>query len=109
MGIFKKEQKRYSWRDVDNLIKRYTDEGGQAIQLSEGVLQSGNWVLYDPECRLCAFVIKEVYVNGWTSEQTIRRYNKLPKNTKSCLNSTNLIKATKPLVSMSVNKGTIIN
>lgn len=79
MGIFKKEQKRYSWRDVDNLIKRYTDEGGQAIQLSEGVLQSGNWVLYDPECRLCAFVIKEVYVNGWTSTQTIRRYNKLPK------------------------------
>ena len=87
MGIFKKEQKKYSWRDVDNLVKRYTDEGGQVIQLSEGVLQSGNWVLYDPKGRLYAFIIKEIYVNCWTSAQTIRRYNKLPKKYERIVNT----------------------
>lgn len=82
MGILKKEQKTYSFRDVDNLVRKYTDEGGQAVQLSEGTLQSGDWILYDPEGRLCAFVIREIYVNCWTSAQTIRRYNTLPKKYK---------------------------
>lgn len=32
---------------VDNLVARYEEEGGYAIQLNEGSLASGDWILYD--------------------------------------------------------------
>ncbi len=69
--------KNYSWQEVEKLIKRYIDKGGSAIQLREGVLGSGDWILTSDT--LYSFVIKEIFVTSWTSAHTIRRYKNLPK------------------------------
>jgi len=69
--------KHYSYKEVDKLIERYIEKGGEAIQLNEGVLGSGDWILTSDT--LCSYVIKEVFVTSWTSTHTIRRYKTLPK------------------------------
>lgn len=69
--------KNYSWQEVEKLIKRYIDKGGSAIQLREGVLGSGDWILTSDT--LYSFVIKEIFVTSWTSSHTVRRYKTLPK------------------------------
>ena len=73
--------KTISLSGLDRLIERYTDKGGLVHQMREGVLLNGDLLLYspDPELNLKTFVVKEVFVNGWMSDQTIRAYNKCPK------------------------------
>mgnify|MGYP003590315867 FL=1 len=66
---------------LDNVIKlidRYIERGGQAHQINEGVLMHGDWILFDPNGLWKTIIIKEVYVNAWTSKQTVRMYNKTP-------------------------------
>lgn len=38
----------------------------------------GDWVLFDTNGVWKTIIIKEVYVNEWTSKQTVRMYNKTP-------------------------------
>lgn len=78
-----------TFRTVDNLISRYIDAGGTAIQLDKGCLQSGDWVLFDISGRLKCFYIFERHLNEWSSDQVIRQYscwdnfpNKYKKMTK---------------------------
>ena len=63
---------------IIRLIDRYIERGGQAHQINEGVLMHGDWLLFDTNGLLKTIIIKEVYVNAWTSEQTVRMYNKTP-------------------------------
>ena len=63
---------------VIRLIDRYIERGGQAHQINEGVLMYGDWVLFDTRGLWKTIIIKEVYVNEWTSKQTVRMYNKTP-------------------------------
>ena len=79
--------RKYStdYHQVDSLISRYIDAGGEAIQLDEGVLQSGDWILYDEFNTLKCFVITEEYLNEWSSTQLVKVYpcyEKLPKKYK---------------------------
>ena len=69
----------YTCTQVDNLISRYIDAGGDAIQTNEGVLGSGDWILFDFPNKLKCFVITEIYLNEWSSTHKIRSYNKIPK------------------------------
>ena len=69
----------YSLEAVSKLIDTYISKGGEALQTDEGVLMHGDWLLYDLNGKLKFIVIKEVYVNEWTSRQTVRKYNKIPK------------------------------
>lgn len=69
----------YGYKQVDALIEKYVSKGGEALQLNEGVLCSGDWLLFDFSGHLKFIVIKEVALNSWSSAQTIRRYNKIPK------------------------------
>lgn len=75
----------YSYKQVDALIEKYANKGGETLQLDEGVLGSGNWLLFDYSGRLKFIVIKEVYLNEWSSAHTIRKYNKMPKKYEKIL------------------------
>lgn len=85
MENYRRQQKLYSFKEVDNLIERYIKAGGEAVQTDEGVLGSGNWVLFDTTGKLRSFVINEVYLNEWSSAHTIRGYKKLPKKHEALL------------------------
>ena len=70
--------KLYSLKSVERLIDRYLDiEGGEIKTIEEGVLGYGVTVCTAPNKKTS--VIKEIYINGWSSGHTIRKYNKTPK------------------------------
>ena len=75
----------YSYTQVDELIQKYADKGGGTLQTDEGCLGSGDWLLFDHSGRLKFIVIKEVYLNEWSSAHTIRKYNKIPKKYEKIL------------------------
>lgn len=79
--------KYYSCTSMDNFISRYIERGGQAYCIDDGVLTSGDWILFDTRGKLKFCIIKEVYINDWSSGQTIRRYKKLPKKYKELLSN----------------------
>ena len=77
-----------NYRTVDNLLRRYIDAGGVAVKLNDGVLQSGDWLLFDPTGGLRCFYIFERYLNEWSSDQVIRQYSywdKFPKKYKKMI------------------------
>ena len=76
----------YTYQQIDKLIERYSNiENSETIQISEGVLGSGNWILTAPGKKTA--IINEVYVNAWQSTHTVKIYNKTPKKYQSILNN----------------------
>jgi len=69
--------KTYSVKAVDNLISRYIDKGGEVTEIEEGVLGHGHLVLHG--AGLKTTVVKEVYLNEWSSAHKVRTYNETPK------------------------------
>lgn len=69
----------YTCTSIDNFISRYIEKGGQAYCTNEGVLTSGDWILFDTRGRLECCIIKEVYINSWSSGQSLRKYRRLPE------------------------------
>lgn len=70
----------YDSNQVENLINQYLSAGGEMIQIEEGVLGHGFIILYDDGTnKLLQIVIKETYLNEWSSAHKIRRYKILPK------------------------------
>jgi hypothetical protein len=69
--------KIYSLEAIEKLISHYTKNGGSIETIKEGTLGYGTTVL---KCEKLKFaVIKEVYLNEWSSGHTVRLYNKLPQ------------------------------
>lgn len=69
----------YSLKDCETLIDKYINEyEGQMTQLEEGILGLGTLILHDAEGKK-TIIIKEIFVNSWTSTHSIRKYNKMPK------------------------------
>ncbi len=62
---------------VQNLIDQYIDKGGHIEEIEEGVLGFGTIILSANGYKYA--IIKEVYLNSWSSGHTIKFYNKLPK------------------------------
>jgi len=79
--------KLLSNEQIGNLITNYTIKGGEVIWLKDGGLTSGDFLLYDPADKLKFFVIKEVFVNAWSSLQSVRGYNKIPKKYIKIINN----------------------
>lgn len=76
-------QALYSIEDLEALISRYEDEGGQVYRLGDESLGLGTVILTAPEeLHLYSFIIKEIYLNEWSSGHTLRKYKKLPKKYK---------------------------
>lgn len=76
--MFPREKTLYTSTSVDELIAKYTEAGGQVLQMREGTLGCGDVLLYDETGKLYTFVIREVYINEWSSGHTIRKYRKIP-------------------------------
>lgn len=71
------KQKLYTISSTDGFINSMIEKGWNGIQLNEGSLGVGDWVLIAPNERKWNFIIREVYLNAWSSAQTIRRCRKL--------------------------------
>ena len=67
----------YSVHSTDEFIRDMCNKGWEGIQLNEGSLGCGDWVLIAPNERKWNFVIKEVYLGPYSSGQTIRRCRKI--------------------------------
>lgn len=77
----------YDCGQVQNLIDRYTKEGGQTFQMREGILGYGDLMLYDESGKLRTFIVHEVFQSCWSSVHTIRGYNKMPKKYRNMLDT----------------------
>ena len=74
----------YNYQSAEKIINQYIERGGEAKQLDEGTLCIGDWICYGDGLKTC--IIKEVYINDWSSGQSIRFYNKTPKKYINLLN-----------------------
>ena len=72
------KQTIYDWKSteeyIDSIVSKY---GHEAVQLNEGSLGIGDWVLISPDEKHYHIVIREVYVSSVCSGQTIRKCSKL--------------------------------
>lgn len=75
----------YSTSDIDELISRYLQSGGEMLQMREGILGVGDVLLYDTSGKLKTFVITEVALNEWSSAHKLRGYRKMPKKYSAIL------------------------
>lgn len=73
------KQSIYSISSTQEFISSMIEKGWDCIQLDEGVLGVGDLVLIAPDDKHYNFVIREVYLNEWSSGQTIRKCAKLSK------------------------------
>lgn len=68
--------KLYSCKAVKQLIDFYIRKNGYAVTIEEGSLGYGIMILYGEGLKTT--IVKEVYLNQWSSVHTIRHYNKIP-------------------------------
>lgn len=72
--------KIYSFAAVENCIEELLNNGYEYIQLREGVLGCGDIVMISPEQgKKYNFIIREVFLNSWSSGHTVRRCMKISK------------------------------
>ena len=67
----------YTSTAIDQLINNYIEKGGEVTELEEGVLGHGHLLLHG--AGLKTTVVKEVYINEWSSGHKVRSYNETPK------------------------------
>lgn len=67
----------HSCKAVEDLIQKYVDLGGTVEEVIPGTLGYGLTLLYG--YGLKSIVIREVYLNEWSSAHTVRMYKKMPK------------------------------
>lgn len=76
--------KFYGLETIKGLIKKYVDLGGEVSILEEGVLGYGTLLLHNAPGKK-VIVIKEVYLDPWSSGHTVKMYNKMPKKYEEVL------------------------
>lgn len=65
----------YNQTAIDNLFKQYENRAGFMSYLIPGSLLDG-YILTAPGCKTT--IIKEVYLNEWSSGYSVRMYNTIP-------------------------------
>lgn len=70
--------KTYNLSSCETLITNYIKYGGTSTVLSEGVLGLGTVLLHSAAGKK-TILIKEFFINSWTSGHSVRMYNKVPK------------------------------
>ena len=76
--------KTYTLKAIEELIQRYLNFRGEADTLEEGTLGYGTLLLHNAPGKK-VIVIKEVYLNPWSSGHTVRMYNRMPKKYEKAL------------------------
>lgn len=71
------KQNLYTISSTEEFVQSMIKNGWECIQLNEGVLGLGDLVLIAPTERHWNYIIKEQFLNEWSSAQTIRRCRKL--------------------------------
>lgn len=72
--------KLYAPTSVCDWLSKLNDEGYDCVQLDGGGCGCGNWFCISPDDeKYYHFVIQEVYLNEWSSGQTIRRRSTISK------------------------------
>lgn len=74
----------YSCTAVENLARRYYEKGGEVIEVVPGSIGYGITIMYGEGLKTT--VVKEVYVNEWSSAHKIRTYKKMPEKYRQMLN-----------------------
>jgi hypothetical protein len=71
--------KTYNLASCETLISKYVnDYKGTASVLNEGTLGLGTILLHSA-AGMKTIVIKEFFINSWSSGHSVRKYNKVPK------------------------------
>ena len=66
----------YDIEVCEDVIREYAKRDGIVITLKEGCLGLGTVICYGAGLRTT--IIRERYLNEWTSAHTIRMYNRMP-------------------------------
>lgn len=74
---FVPNKKLYDCDYIAHLINQYHDKGGEVITIDEGCLGYGFMIMFGEGLKTT--IVKEVYINEWSSGHTVRMYNKMPK------------------------------
>lgn len=76
----------YTIDSCQSLIEKYVHtHKGECIVLEDGNLGLGKILLHSAEGKK-TILIKEFYINEWSSGHSIRMYNKMPKKYQQILN-----------------------
>ena len=75
--VKKKVPVLYSYTAMEELIQMLTEKGYECLQTNEGTLGIGTWYCIPPQKGDWIYIIEEVYLNSWSSAQTVRRTRKL--------------------------------
>lgn len=67
---------------VEKLQKLFVKQGLNFVEIVGSLLDN---YIFDGEGKFYSFVIKEKYLNEWSSCMTIRRYKRLPKKYKKIM------------------------
>lgn len=69
----------YTCNAISDIVEILLNSGYKYIQLREGSLGYGDAVLIAPDENKYHFVIREVYLNEWSSGHTVRRCRTISK------------------------------
>lgn len=79
--------RNFCLKSIEKLIQQYVHEfGGQMYQLAEGGVGLGLVVLTGAEGKK-SVIIREYYLNHWSSGHDLKVYRKLPKKYQSIIDS----------------------
>lgn len=73
----KRNTRLYTSQAIQELADYYIENGGDVYEVVEGTLGWGTTIMMRSGWK--SIVVKEAYVNEWSSGHTVRRYNSLPK------------------------------
>lgn len=66
----------YDIEVCEELMRKYAEKDGNILTLEEGCLGLGTVICYGVGLRTT--IIRERYLNQWSSAHTIRMYNRMP-------------------------------
>lgn len=66
-------------KQLDDMIERYRDKGGEVIVFDDGSLRTGTVLFLKNGQKLWEFVAYEYALNEWSSDEILIKYHNLPK------------------------------
>lgn len=72
------KMKLYSNHAVEKLEDRYKEKGGEVVVLKDGCLLKYGLAIFKGD-GLKSAVVRDIYLNSWSSAYSVRFYNELPK------------------------------